>query len=100
MQAQARCLAVHGDADCAGVPLVPGLTVAQVDVCDAVSCARSMIADPYLFQHLQTGTTGPHCVFCNACIARAGRLRVDCYHPAVRKEKDLMLAEQNNLNSA
>jgi len=46
VQAQARCLAVHGDADCAGVPLAPGLTVAQVDVCDAVACAATHALQP------------------------------------------------------
>ena len=46
VEAQARCLAVHGDADCAGVPLAPGLTVAQVDVCDAVACAATHALQP------------------------------------------------------
>lgn len=59
--------------------------------CDAVSCARSMIADPYLFQHVKTGEQGPRCIFCNACIARAGHQPADCYHPAVSLEKAAML---------
>ncbi|MBI9074957.1 MAG: NADH:flavin oxidoreductase [Desulfatibacillum sp.] len=60
-------------------------------VCDAVSVGRSMIADPFLFQHLMTGQKGPKCTFCNACIARAGRLPVDCYDPEIKKEKDAMM---------
>jgi len=59
--------------------------------CDAVSVARAMIADPYLYRHLKEGVKGPQCTFCNACIARAGRLPVDCYDPDVRREKDAML---------
>jgi Flp pilus assembly protein TadG len=46
VQAQARCLAVHGDPDCAGTLLAPGLTVAQVAVCDAVSCAATHALQP------------------------------------------------------
>ncbi len=61
-------------------------------LCDAVSCARSMVADPLLYEHLQTGETGPRCVFCNACIARVGGQPVDCYHPEVRAAKDRLLA--------
>lgn len=36
--AQARCLAVHGDAGCQGAPLATGLGTALVVVCDAVAC--------------------------------------------------------------
>ncbi len=61
-------------------------------VCDAVSSARSMIADPYLFHHVTTGSAGPKCSFCNGCIARAGRLPVECYDEEIKKEKDAMLA--------
>jgi len=39
--AQARCLAVHGDATCSGPPLAGGLSTAQVVVCDAVACAAT-----------------------------------------------------------
>jgi 2,4-dienoyl-CoA reductase-like NADH-dependent reductase (Old Yellow Enzyme family) len=60
--------------------------------CDAVSCGRPMIADPLLYRHLREGTTGPRCVFCNACVARVGGRPVDCYEPAVRAERDRMLA--------
>jgi 2,4-dienoyl-CoA reductase-like NADH-dependent reductase (Old Yellow Enzyme family) len=59
--------------------------------CDAVSVGRAMIADPYLYRHFIDNTKGPECTFCNGCIARAGRLPVDCYDTEVRKEKDLML---------
>jgi Flp pilus assembly protein TadG len=46
VQAQARCLAVHGDANCTGAPLTPGLTLAQVFVCDAVACAATHALQP------------------------------------------------------
>ncbi|MBU2488145.1 MAG: NADH:flavin oxidoreductase [Proteobacteria bacterium] len=62
--------------------------------CDAVSVARAMVADPYLYRHLQEGVKGPQCTFCNACIARAGRLPLDCFEPDVRREKDAMLKEE------
>ena len=61
-------------------------------LCDAVSCARTMVADPLLYRHLREGAQGPRCVFCNACIARVGGQPVDCYHPDVRAQKDRMLA--------
>lgn len=38
VQAEARCLAVHGRADCSGAALAPGLSTAQVQVCDALAC--------------------------------------------------------------
>lgn len=60
-------------------------------LCDAISCGRTMIADPLLYRHLRDGTTGPRCVFCNACVARVGGRPVDCYHPEVGPAKDLML---------
>ncbi len=61
-------------------------------VCDAVSVARSMIADPFLYEHVLNCTQGPQCNFCNACIARAGRLPVECYDEGIKQEKDAMLA--------
>lgn len=61
------------------------------DLCDAVSSGRAMIADPFLYRHLQTGVAGPQCVFCNSCIARVGGQAVDCYHPKVRAAKDQLL---------
>ena len=56
--------------------------------CDAVSSARAMIADPELFRHIKEGTQGPQCDWCNACIARAGRLPVDCYNKKVKPEQE------------
>jgi 2,4-dienoyl-CoA reductase-like NADH-dependent reductase (Old Yellow Enzyme family) len=61
--------------------------------CDAVSCGRALIADPWLYRHLREGTMGPRCVFCNACTGRIGTHELDCYHPGVRAEKDAMLAD-------
>jgi len=39
--ATARCLVVTGSASCAGSPLVEGLDVAQVSICDATTCPAS-----------------------------------------------------------
>jgi 2,4-dienoyl-CoA reductase-like NADH-dependent reductase (Old Yellow Enzyme family) len=61
-------------------------------LCDAVTIGRAFIADPFLYRHLREGTTGPRCVECNACIGSIGTLPIDCYHPAVRAQKDAMLA--------
>ena len=36
--AAAKCLVVTGSASCAGSPLVEGLDVAQVSICDATTC--------------------------------------------------------------
>jgi len=35
---EARCLAWKGTTDCSGTPLLPGLTLAQISVCDRLSC--------------------------------------------------------------
>lgn len=69
------------------------------DSADAVSCARSFVADPYFYEHLRTGEPGPKCTFCNACIGRAGKHPVDCYHPVVRSAKDQLLAKKDVLRS-
>lgn len=63
-------------------------------LCDAVSVARPMIADPFLYRHLRTNQKGPECVFCNACIGNVGHQPIDCYHPVVRQQKQQMLAQQ------
>ena len=62
--------------------------------CDAVSVGRAMIADPYLYAHFKMNVSGPKCTFCNGCIARAGRLPVDCYDKKVKEEKDRVLAQE------
>jgi hypothetical protein len=36
--AEARCLAVHGNPDCDGAALAPGLSTNQIRLCDAVMC--------------------------------------------------------------
>jgi Flp pilus assembly protein TadG len=36
--ARARCLAVYGNTECAGSPLVTGLTTGLVEICDARIC--------------------------------------------------------------
>jgi Flp pilus assembly protein TadG len=38
IQSEARCLAVYGNTSCSGNPLAPGLTVAAIGLCDALSC--------------------------------------------------------------
>lgn len=60
--------------------------------CDAVSVARAMIADPLLWMHLREGVEGPRCSYCNGCIARAGGSPIDCYDPAVKRQRDTMLS--------
>jgi 2,4-dienoyl-CoA reductase-like NADH-dependent reductase (Old Yellow Enzyme family) len=59
--------------------------------CDMVSVARALIADPFLYRHMQEGVQGPTCDFCNACFARGATWPVDCYNEEVRAEKDQML---------
>jgi 2,4-dienoyl-CoA reductase-like NADH-dependent reductase (Old Yellow Enzyme family) len=61
-------------------------------LCDIVSAGRAFIADPLLYRHLRDNEPGPRCVDCNACIGHLGAQPADCYHPAVRAEKDAMLA--------
>jgi 2,4-dienoyl-CoA reductase-like NADH-dependent reductase (Old Yellow Enzyme family) len=61
--------------------------------CDAVSCARAFIADPFLYRHLrEEGVAHPPCVFCNACSGGSGSEPLDCTHPRVRREKAAMMA--------
>jgi 2,4-dienoyl-CoA reductase-like NADH-dependent reductase (Old Yellow Enzyme family) len=62
--------------------------------CDMVSAARALLADPYLYRHMKEGVGGPECTYCNACYARASALPTDCYEPAVRREKDLMMGKR------
>jgi len=59
--------------------------------CDMVSVARALIADPFLYRHMQEGIQGPQCDFCNACYARAAVWPVDCYNEEVREQRDRML---------
>jgi 2,4-dienoyl-CoA reductase-like NADH-dependent reductase (Old Yellow Enzyme family) len=66
----------------------------SMGACDAISCGRAFIADPFLHRHLKEGTAGPRCVFCNACVGQIGSRPLDCYHPRVRQEKDAMLAAE------
>lgn len=65
-------------------------------LCDAVSVGRGFIADPLLYRHLHDGTSGPRCVYCNACVGLIGTQPIDCYHPKIRTEKDVMLAAMEN----
>jgi 2,4-dienoyl-CoA reductase-like NADH-dependent reductase (Old Yellow Enzyme family) len=60
---------------------------------DAVSIGRAMIADPFLYRHLLDGGSGPHCDYCNLCVARGGRHGVDCYNPMLRPERQRMLRD-------
>ena len=61
--------------------------------CDAVSVARAMIADAYLYQHLQhENPDAPVCEYVNGCIARAGGQPLNCYNKRVRARRDAMLA--------
>jgi 2,4-dienoyl-CoA reductase-like NADH-dependent reductase (Old Yellow Enzyme family) len=59
--------------------------------CDMVSVARALIADPFLYRHMQEGVQGPQCDFCNACYARAAAWPIDCYNEEVRAQRERML---------
>jgi 2,4-dienoyl-CoA reductase-like NADH-dependent reductase (Old Yellow Enzyme family) len=59
--------------------------------CDMVAVARALIADPFLYRHMQEGVRGPTCDFCNACYSHAAVWPVDCYNDQVRAQKDRML---------
>jgi 2,4-dienoyl-CoA reductase-like NADH-dependent reductase (Old Yellow Enzyme family) len=60
--------------------------------CDAVSAARGFIADPLLYAHLvKNGEPTSACTFCNACVAYAGQVPVDCFEPHVRALRDATL---------
>ncbi|MEU4486731.1 NADH:flavin oxidoreductase [Streptomyces purpurascens] len=60
--------------------------------CDAVSAARAMIADPYLFKNVQDPLPGhPVCEYRNGCIARFGGKPIDCYVEPIRIQKNHML---------
>ena len=58
---------------------------------DAISVARAMIADPFFYQHLREGKSGPHCDYCNQCVARGGGKGLDCYNPALPTKRKEML---------
>jgi 2,4-dienoyl-CoA reductase-like NADH-dependent reductase (Old Yellow Enzyme family) len=66
---------------------------------DAISCGRALIADPWLVEHLRTGVAGPHCDYCNRCLARSGTGPVDCFNPEVRAQKEKLLAEKRALSA-
>ncbi|MGW0943265.1 NADH:flavin oxidoreductase [Streptomyces sp. NPDC002623] len=60
--------------------------------CDAVSAARAMIADPFLFKNMQDPMPGrPVCEYRNGCIARFGGKPIDCYVEPIRIQKNHML---------
>ena len=66
--------------------------------CDMVSAARGLVADPYLYRHMQSNVEGPECNYCNECFARPGVNPLDCYEPNIKRQRDDMLAkEQPNL---
>jgi 2,4-dienoyl-CoA reductase-like NADH-dependent reductase (Old Yellow Enzyme family) len=62
--------------------------------CDMVSVARALIADPFLYRHMQEGREGPQCDFCNACYARGAMWPVDCYNEEIRAQRDQMLHDE------
>lgn len=65
--------------------------VLEEGLCDAISSARSFIADPYFYKHIKENKKGPQCVFCNACLGHVGEKPLDCFYPGVRAEKDAMI---------
>ncbi|MCY1287466.1 NADH oxidase [compost metagenome] len=60
---------------------------------DAVSVARGLIANPYLYRHLyQPDPAAPACNFCNKCIARAGgKVGIGCFNEEVLQLREQML---------
>ncbi|ABW12414.1 NADH:flavin oxidoreductase/NADH oxidase [Parafrankia sp. EAN1pec] len=59
---------------------------------DAVSAARAMIADPYLYRNvLGEVADRPICGYCNGCIARFSGLPIDCYSAEIRLHRDAMI---------
>jgi 2,4-dienoyl-CoA reductase-like NADH-dependent reductase (Old Yellow Enzyme family) len=66
----------------------------QDGLCDAVSLARAMVANPLIYQDLTEGSKGPQCTFCSGCMARVGYLPLDCYEPRVRAARDVLLAQE------
>lgn len=62
--------------------------------CDAVSAGRAFIADPFFYRHIRDNQPGPRCVDCNGCVGHLGARPAECYHPAVKAEKDAMLARE------
>ena len=67
--------------------------------CDAVSAGRAFIADPFFYRHIRDNQPGPHCVDCNGCVGHLGAQPAECYHPAVKAEKDAMLAREAALGT-
>ena len=61
---------------------------------DAVSSARSMIADPFLVKHIREGEEGPVCNYCNRCLAAAVNLPVKCYNPELYQQRTEMLSAE------
>ncbi|WP_208949674.1 NADH:flavin oxidoreductase [Paraburkholderia dipogonis] len=60
---------------------------------DAVSCARAIVANPYLFKQLyESVDDAPACRQCNGCVARVGVHKVDCYEPGVARLRRLLLS--------
>lgn len=41
---QAKCLVVYGHPACTGTPLVPGLTLAHISICDPLACPANHAA--------------------------------------------------------
>jgi len=58
---------------------------------DAVSVARAMIADPFLYKHLREAVQGPQCDYCNQCVARGGRQGLTCFNAALQPARSGML---------
>lgn len=53
-QAEARCLVLHGNINCSGPTLVPGLAAGHVLICDRVHFAAGCAAQP-VYENVPTG---------------------------------------------
>lgn len=62
--------------------------------CDMVSVARALIADPFLYRHMQENVKGPQCDFCNLCFARATAEPIDCFNEEVGALKKSILQKE------
>ncbi|GEE00755.1 NADH oxidase [Gordonia spumicola] len=54
----------------------------------AVSSARGLIANPYLYRELDDPAANITCTLCNKCIGVAGGLPVACYDPTVLQRRE------------
>jgi 2,4-dienoyl-CoA reductase-like NADH-dependent reductase (Old Yellow Enzyme family) len=85
---------------CVGGFKTPSVMQAALDDgnCDAISVARALIADPYLYRHIsQPDPMAPVCSMCNKCIGVAGGLQIACYDGEVSSRRNHMLRANHDV---